>query len=248
VPALTVARLSVNLMAGRVSGGLEGEHRQQYQAQRHSLFLTPAGAAVHWRKEQHSRHLNIYFHRKAYAEDEDGGSLLDADDPLLNAFVPGVQRLADELAGEVASHDPMAAEAADSLARLLLVRVLRRRIYAARVANPLSGVVMRRLEDYVAEHLAERILVADLAAVAGLSPDRFAHAYSRHAGQSPHQFVLAARLKRAVELLGQSTLGIAEVAATCGFASQQHLTQTMKRRLSTTPARYRQGRWPASCA
>jgi hypothetical protein len=61
VPALSVARLSINLSAARVSGAVEGERSRCFQAGRHSLFLTPALAQAHWCKEAASRHLNLYF-------------------------------------------------------------------------------------------------------------------------------------------------------------------------------------------
>lgn len=35
-------------------------------------------------------------------------------------------------------------------------------------------------------------------------------------------------------------LNLAEVANACGFASQQHLTNAMRRRLGATPQRYRE--------
>ncbi len=227
VPALPVSRLSVNLTGARVSGALAGARARGYEARRHSLFLTPASADARWRKEAASRHVNIYFHAEALG----AGSLA----PLLNAMLPGVRAIADELAAELQRDDPLAAEAVDSLARLLLVRVMRH----GRASQPLTPRDLARVREFVLAHLCERILVADLAAVVGLSPQRYAQAHARLTGQSPHQFVLALRLAQATELLAHSALGLADIAAACGFASQQHLTHTMRRRLGSTPARWR---------
>ena len=91
-------------------------------------------------------------------------------------------------------------------------------------------------------HLGERILVADMAAAVGMPSSRFAHAFTACAGLSPHQFVLGLRLGRALELLARTPLGLAEVAAACGFASQQHLTNQMRKRMGITPGRYRQSK------
>ena len=137
------------------------------------------------------------------------------------------------------SSGAFAAEAVDSLARLLLIRIVGRRRVGSDAPNPLTTGAMARLRDNVMEHLAERILVADMAAVVGLSTNRFAHAYADRTGQSPHQFVIQRRLDRAVELLKGTRMGLAETAASCGFASQQHMTQTMRKRLGTTPAKLR---------
>jgi AraC family transcriptional regulator len=137
-----------------------------------------------------------------------------------------------------------AAEAADSLARLLLVRLTRRRATEMQRAAALSPTRLARLREYVAAHLAERLLVADLAAAVGLAPNHFAHVFTAQMGLPPHQFVVEMRLQRAMELLAHTRLSLAEVAATCGFASQQHLTVQMRQRMGTTPGRYRQARSP----
>jgi AraC family transcriptional regulator len=239
VPALLVSRLSVNMTCARVSGGPEGERLRHFEAKRHSLFLTPAGTAVRWHKQSPSRHLNIYFHPDGFSKGDDEAPWLAEGEPIFNAAIPGLRALADELVAELNGRDNLSVEASDSLARLLLVRLARRPPRAASASSALTPRVLARLRDYVEEHLAERILVADLAAVAGMSPNRFAQAYSERTEQSPHQFVLGLRLVRAMTLLRQSRLGLAEVAVVCGFASQQHLTHTMRRRLGTTPARYR---------
>lgn len=239
VPALTVARLSINLTASRVSGHVDERRVRTYDAGRHSLFLTPAGAQAHWRKATASRHLNLYFDSKAF----DGATLesaaLDAGQPLLNGHVPGLGALADEIALELQQGALLAAEAADSLSRLLLIRLARHAQRSKDAANPISQSMMLRLRDYIMAHLGERILVHDMAMVAGMSANRFALAFTTQTGQSPHRFVLALRLTHATQLLVHSGTSLADIAARCGFASQQHMTYTMRQRLGTTPGRYR---------
>ncbi len=229
VPALGVARLSINLSHSRVTGRIDGERTRTHVARRHSLFLTPAGAGAHWRKEQPSRHINIYFDERHCT-------------PMLNTTLPGITPLLEMLAAELTEGAPFAAEAVDSLARLILVR-LARRVDDTAAANPVTPAVLARLREHVLAHLDQRLLVADLAALAGLPPNRFAQAFAASSGRSPHQFVIDQRLARATALLQQTRQPLADVAAACGFASQQHMTQLMRRRLGATP-----GRWRAECA
>jgi AraC family transcriptional regulator len=195
------------------------------------LFLTPAGASAAWRKDEPSRHINIYFDSLAF----DGAG----QPPLLNGSLSGGRALFEALADELARGDAFADEAADSLARLILVRLARQRSRARVCANPLTPLRLGRLADYVLAHLDQRILVADLAAVVGLPVNRFAAAFVAATGQSPHQYVLAQRLARAETLLRFGRDPLAEVAAASGFASQQHMTQMMRSRLGQTPARLR---------
>jgi AraC-like DNA-binding protein len=246
VPALPVSRLSVNLTSAHVSGGIAGERRRSFEASRHSLFIAPAGAAMSWRKDAPSRHLTIYFCADAFDGDDDAASPLALSQPLFNIGVPGIRAIADQLVDELNSPAIHHTEAADSLARLLLVNVARHLQRTPAPSQALGPVALAQLRDFVMAHLTERILVADLARQVGLSPNRFAWAYKEQTGQSPHQFVLALRLEHAGDLLRHSKLGLADVAHACGFASQQHLTNAMHRHLGLTPRRYRELKPPVS--
>jgi AraC family transcriptional regulator len=231
VPAMASARLSINLTASRVEGALDGQRRRAHAAQRHSLFLTPAGVSAAWCKAEPSRHINVYFDPLAF----DG----TGQQPMLNGSLSGGRALFDALAAELTRGDAFADEAADSLARLILLRLARQRARSGVNANPLTPARLRRLTDYVQAHLEQRILVADLAVVVGLPVNRFAAAFVAVTGHSPHQYVLTQRLARAVGLLRFGSEPLAEVAAASGFASQQHMTQTMRSRMGQTPARVR---------
>lgn len=239
VPALPVSRLSVNLTRARVVGGIDGEKHRSFEADRYSMFLAPAGAPMNWRKDSPSRHLTIYFHPDAFDRGDEGPPAFDQAEPVFNASAPGIRHLADQLADELGSSGFLNADAADSLGRLLLVRFARYLRQASASSRPLTSNMLSRLREYVVAHLSERILVADLAKQVGLQPNRFAVTYSEQTGQSPHQFVLALRVENATELLRNSRLSLADVAIACGFANQQHLTNTMRRYLGITPSRYR---------
>lgn len=245
VPAMQVSRLAITLTASRVSGSIEGDRARRFDTSRHALFLTPAGAAAHWRKDSASRHLGIYFDAEAMAPDSGDTPKLRSDTPLLNATVPGLRNIANELAIEMGAPDLFATEAVDSLVRLLLVRVARVQNRTMVKVPALSLQQLARLRDFALANLADRILVADLARVAGLSPHSFAHAFTESVGMPPHRFVVQLRLKRAVDLLQHSRRSLAEIAVECGFSSQQHMTNTMRRSLGVTPARYRVLQAPA---
>ena len=239
VPAMAVARVSIALDRCNLTGAVGGERLKQCVTRRNAAFFIPAGAEARWIKDAPGRHLNIYFRAEAFDGGDTDAARFTEDMQLFNAVVPGVRLLADELTTELDRQAPMVAEAVDSLARLLLVRLARYRSESAASRNPLSPKTLQRLRDYVEAQLSEPILVADLAAVAGLPTNRFARAFTDYCGRSPHQFVLCLRLARVLRLLRGTRLGIAEVALTCGFASQQHLTRTMRQRLNITPASYR---------
>ncbi len=239
VPPLPVTRISVNLTAARVHGGIAGDPPRSYFARRHSLFLTPAGESVTWCKDSPSRHLGIYFHAELISSADEDAPLLPARTVVYNATVPGLSRLIDQFADELQTPNILSAEAADSLARLMLIRMTR---YLHRTSPPshsLPPKVLARLRDYVTQHLSERILVADLAKQVCMSPNHFAQSFAEQTRQSPHRFVLSLRVQRAAELLACSESSLAQIAYDCGFSSQQHMSNALHRHLGTTPNRYR---------
>lgn len=238
VPALPVSRLSVNLTPARVTGGIDGGRLRSYECRRYAIFLAPAGATAAWRKDLPSRHLTIYFRPEAL--DADGSTGFDPELPLFNAQLAGSRPLADELAAELQSAGSLAVEASDSLARLLLVRMVRHLHRPDSAGSPMSQRLVQRLRAYVMAHLSQRILVADLARHAGMPANRFAQAFTEFTQQTPYQFVLAQRLEQATQLLRNTSLSLAHVAHDSGFANQQHLCHAMRRHLGTTPSRYRQ--------
>lgn len=241
VPGLDVARLSINLLPGTVSGRIDSGPPRTFIARRHSLFLTPRGATARWQKDAPSRHVNLYFDERALEVETAvfGGSSFLGLTPLLNARLPGLGALVDALALELAGNHPFRAEALDSLSRMILVRLGRHLLQRRSRLTPLTRALHLRLVDFVRARLDQRILVTDMAAVVGLAPSYFAEVFVRSTGESPHQFVLRLRVQRAVELLGSSHLPLAHVAAECGFSSQQHMTRVMRAKVGLTPAQQR---------
>lgn len=239
VPPLALPRLSITLTSAPVHGALDGDRPRDWRTPRHALFLTPAGAAARWRKAAPSRHINLYFDATTLHDETPALGRRLGEAPLLNLRLPGLGALADALVQELAHPQPWAAEAADSLGRLILVRLARHLSGSARGSPALSPAVLQRVHEHVQAHLAQRILVADLARVAGLSPHHFAHAYTRSTGRSPHQAVLDARVRQALALLRHTAQPLSEVALSAGFASQQHLSRVLRQRTGQTPAQLR---------
>ena len=238
VPALEMPRLSINLTASSVFGGVEAERPRSFEAKRHSMFLTQSSVAVQWRKQSPSRHLSIYFRPQSFDPESESVEQLQRCGPIFNVTLPGCAAIIEQLEAEMTAPGPFTTEAVDSLARLVLVGFAGRR---GRSSGPqqLSAGLLSRLEAYVDANLTQRILVADMATVVGLPAQSFAKAYLRYTGRSPHQFVLARRVERATELLRNSSRSLSEVAAACGFSSQQHMTHVLSDRLGKAPSALR---------
>ncbi|WP_158633687.1 helix-turn-helix domain-containing protein [Tautonia sociabilis] len=103
----------------------------------------------------------------------------------------------------------------------------------------LSDARLRRVVDFLESSLSEEISLANLADLAGLSPNYFLACFKRATGQTPHRFLTERRVARACELLHNPQLPIAMVALLVGYSSQSHLTTVFRRHMKTTPATYR---------
>ena len=125
----------------------------------------------------------------------------------------------------------------------LTVDAARHRRGAARAKAPvLNPSLVARLEavrDYLHRHLAEPVSLADLGAVAALSPSYLVRAFKSHVGVPPHRYLVFIRLERAQELLLSSSLSITQIAHRVGFASASHFITRFQAACGTTPFRYR---------
>jgi AraC family transcriptional regulator len=98
---------------------------------------------------------------------------------------------------------------------------------------------MRRVLDYIDAHLTEELGLAELAAIAGLSPNHFGEAFKTSVGKSPHRFVMERRVGHAMALLRNDEHSIAEIAQAAGFSNQSRLTQNFRRVTGLTPGQFR---------
>lgn len=103
----------------------------------------------------------------------------------------------------------------------------------------LSSSQRAQIEKFVDSELSSNFGLVDLAALVGYSPDHFSRLFKQAFHQTPYQYVLSRRIERAMAMLRDERLSIAEIALACGFSNQGHLTTAFKRRTGTTPGAYR---------
>ena len=99
----------------------------------------------------------------------------------------------------------------------------------ANAGGMLDLAMLARIRDFVNAHLDEPIDVPTLAAMTGRSQFHFSRAFTRSVGVSPYRYVVHLRLRRAVELVRERRLPLAEIAMSTGFADQSHLTRWVRR-------------------
>ena len=143
------------------------------------------------------------------------------------------------------AHDALAAETAGGLgvdeAVLGAVAALRPHLRPGRRSGERKDraehAAVRRARRHLHERWDERVTLAELAAVAGLSRFELVRRFGEQNGVSPHAFQTNLRIDHARALLA-SGAAPAAVAAACGFADQPHLTRVFKRAVGVSPGRY----------
>ena len=103
----------------------------------------------------------------------------------------------------------------------------------------LPPCVRRRVHDYIAAHLDQKITNDTLAQIAGLSTAYFCAVFKQTEGMSPHRYVLQYRVRRIQQLLVSTGMSLAEIADTVGFSNQSHCIQSFRKIVGDTPGDYR---------
>jgi AraC family transcriptional regulator len=98
---------------------------------------------------------------------------------------------------------------------------------------------LRKVEDYVAERLAEEIPIEALAELVELSSSHFAHVFKETTGMTPLQFVTRQRVTRAQQLIRETSRSLIDVGLEVGYTSPSHFAQVFRRVVGVTPTEFR---------
>lgn len=105
--------------------------------------------------------------------------------------------------------------------------------------SPLPPRILARVREKIEADLDAHLTITTLARETGYSRGHFLRMFHSATGLTPHQYVLDLRLRRAQEFLRQKGARIVDVALSCGFSSQSHMTSVFRQRLAMTPAEFR---------
>lgn len=142
----------------------------------------------------------------------------------------------------LASGDSMSELEIESLASLVYVET--RRFLGRNRDEPRHGLSddqFHRIDEFILRELDGHITCARMAEAVNLPLRVVVDGIKQRTGLTAYRYVIEKRIERAQYLLQSTELPISEVALTCGFSSQQHLTATLSGKLGFTPKRLREG-------
>jgi transcriptional regulator GlxA family with amidase domain len=95
------------------------------------------------------------------------------------------------------------------------------------------------VDAYLRANLDSPLRVAEVAGHFGWSVRRFQTLFAEAFGDTPHRYQTRLRLDRALQLLTQSTLPLAEIALASGYPDQTTFTRSFTRRFGQPPGAWR---------
>jgi AraC family transcriptional regulator len=213
-----------------------------------SIFVVPAGSPGRVRWSGCYDWLHIFLEpglvERVAAEAFDLDPARLTVPPLDGLDLPHLRAAMGAVDAELTAGGAGGRLAAESLANVLAVHLIRHVLAPRRPARRRDGTLprakLRAVVEYVEEHLDAGPSLEQLAAVARLSPYHFARQFKAATGLPPHQYVIMRRVERAKELLQAGTdLPLAEVAAHAGFSDQAQFSHHFKRTVGVTPGHFR---------
>jgi AraC family transcriptional regulator len=213
-----------------------------------AISLIPAGSPHSVRLSGCKDHLHVYLEPGLVAQVAAEAFDLDPAQltvrPLDGVELPHLRTAMAAVGAELASGGPGGPLAAESLANVLAVHLLRHVLASRRLERGRDGVLprgrLRAVVGYIEEHLDGCPTLAEMAAVVGLNPYHFARQFKAATGLPPHQYIILRRVERAKQLLqAEADLSLAAVALRACFSDQSQFGYHFKRLVGVTPGQFR---------
>jgi AraC family transcriptional regulator len=224
-----------------------GGECERRRIERGGLFILPGGMDFGVHLEGSLETLHLYLRRDVVEEVAEEFACANRYEveiiPRLGDHDPLIAGLGSAVFDLLRSSDISAPIYVDYLTRALAAQLLTRHSSrqvqkAASAGAGLERGKLKTVMEYIEDNLQEPISLDELAQLCGLSPSQFARRFRASVGKPPHQHLIGARVERAKRLLRKGE-PIVEVALSCGFAHQEHLTRIFKRETGCTPAVFR---------
>lgn len=135
---------------------------------------------------------------------------------------------------------------AEALATTLIVHLFRTygsgKVNLRAITGGITSSRLRRVVEYMEEHLSDAVGLCALASMAGFSIHHFGDVFKAETGFTPHQYLINRRIHKAKELLLGSSVPIAEIATEVGFSGQSHFNGHFRKLTGMTPLHFRRAK------
>ena len=96
-----------------------------------------------------------------------------------------------------------------------------------------------KVKQYIDEHAAETVHLADLADMVGMSPSAFSRFFKLRTGRTLSDYLIDIKLGNAARMLVDTTRNISEICYDCGFNNLSNFNRIFKAKRGVTPREFR---------
>ena len=96
-------------------------------------------------------------------------------------------------------------------------------------------------ENYIKSNIDKRIRMDELASMMGVTRAYLRNIFYEINGMSPQEFLSHIRIKKAMELLSETNMGISEIASSVGYSDSLAFSKFFKAHVGVSPKNYRFG-------
>ena len=217
----------------------------EYSANPGTIFVLPRGTIdeIRWSGPTHRIAAALHPRLLANALDETAHEREIELTEHWNLTDPNIMAVLLAMRTDLEAGSPAGRIYGESLANALAVYLLKR--YAAKPHVPavyrggLPRYRLKRVIDYIDENLSGDLTLAQLAAVAGMSPHYFAELFRQSTGRAPHQYVLLRRIDVAKERLRDPRRSVIEAGLDVGFQNPSHFARVFRKWVGISPSGFR---------
>ena len=98
---------------------------------------------------------------------------------------------------------------------------------------------LRPVMDYITENYCKKIYIEKLSDMIGVSADYFTKMFKDSIGKTPIEYINGLRINRAMQLLSETELPMAEIAESTGFCNPNYFHKIFKQYMETSPLVFR---------
>ena len=132
----------------------------------------------------------------------------------------------------------------DALVAVIVSRFLR----LVAETQPQEQAITDLAMQYVNDHLAEPIVIRQVAEHVGCSEGHLQRAFRSRTGRTLLQYLAQSRIQLAIEMMRQTSLPLSRIAHYCGYVDPLYFSRVFRSTMGVAPRLYRRSMLPADTA